>query len=419
MVSFSSWGPNADPEAVANTGTGRTRRPPVRRVAWSAAVAVGVVAACLAAVTSLPAGAGVEAPGLTVQTTYITGLDHPWDIGFLPDGTMFVTERAGRLKVRMPNGTVNLVAAPADVVVAGEGGMLGLVVDPMFATNRFVYTCFSSSNGGPDNRVVRWTVNPTFTGFTQRLDIVTGLSYANGGRHSGCRPRFGPDDALWIGTGDAAVGTNPQSLTSLGGKVLRVDRDGNPAVGNPSLGAGADARIYNYGHRNMQGLAFRPGTGAAYGVEHGTYRDDEVNLLVSGGNYGWDPVPGYDENLPMTDFTKFPTAKGAAWSSGNPTIAPSGATFLTGTQWAGWNGALAVAVLKNTELRVMFLDGPGTSVTSTVAPAQLDRGVRLRSAVQGPDGNLYLTTDETAGAVWKVTPFGRPHRERRVRLATG
>jgi glucose/arabinose dehydrogenase len=332
---------------------------------------------------------------------------------------MFVTERVGRLKVRMPDGTVNLVAAPADLPLGGEGGMLGLAVDPLFATNHFVYTCLSSNLGGPDNRVVRWTVNLAFTGTTARTDIVTGLSYANGGRHSGCRPRFGPDGALWIGTGDAAVGTNPQSLTSLGGKVLRVDRDGNAAVGNPDLGIGTDPRIFNFGHRNMQGLAFRPGTGAAYGVEHGTYRDDEVNLLVAAGNYGWDPIPGYDESQPMTDLTKFPTAKAAVWSSGNPTIAPSGATFLSGTQWRGWDGALAVAVLKNTELRVMFLDGPGTTVGSTVVPAQLDLGVRLRSAVQGPDGNLYLTTDETAGAVWKVTPFSRAHRVRRVRTASG
>ena len=385
----------------------------------AAVLAVAVAAIALVAPSPPPAHAAVEPPGLVVETTFLTGLDRPWDVGFLPDGTMFVTERAGRLKVRMPDGTVNLVAAPPDLQLGGEGGMLGLAVDPLFATNRFVYTCFSSNLGGPDNRVARWTVNPTFDGFTARTDIVVGLTYANGGRHSGCRPRFGPDGALWIGTGDGAVGTNPQSLTSLGGKVLRVDRDGMAAAGNPNLGVGTDARIYNYGHRNMQGLAFRPGSDAAYGVEHGTGRDDEVNLLVAGGNYGWDPVPGYDESQPMTDIVKFPAAKAAVWSSGNPTIAPSGATFLTGTQWMGWNGALAVAVLKNTELRVMFLDSPGTTMTSTVVPAQLDLGVRLRSAVQGPDGNLYLTTDSSTGAVWKVTPVGRVHRERRVRTATG
>ncbi|MGZ8735434.1 MAG: PQQ-dependent sugar dehydrogenase [Acidimicrobiia bacterium] len=397
------------------------RRPSARVVGLTVVLLLAVTTAVTvgsAELGPLPAGAAVEPPGLIVQRDHLTGLDHPWDVGFLPDGTMFVTERPGRLKVRLPNGTVNLVAAPGDVRLGSEGGMLGLAVDPLFATNRFVYTCLSSNLGAPDNRIVRWTVDPTFTGTTARADIVTGLPYSTG-RHSGCRPRFGPDNALWIGTGDAAVGTNPQSPTSLGGKVLRVDRNGAAAVGNPDLGVGSDRRVYTFGHRNLQGLAFRPGTGAAYSVEHGTGRDDEVNLLVAGGNYGWDPVPGYDESRPMTDFVKFPTARGAAWSSGYPTIAPSGATFLTGAQWKGWDGALAVAVLKNTELRVMFLDGPGTTVTSAVVPVQLDLGVRLRSAVQGPDGSLYLATDETAGAVWKVTPFGRAHRERRVRTRTG
>ncbi len=399
-----------------------TARHPKRWVALAAALAVAVGAGILTEAGSPDAGAVIDTPAVTVDPAFLTGVDHPWDVGFLPDGTMFVTERPGRLKVRMPNGTVNTIAAPSDIAVGGEGGMLGLAVDPQFATNRSVYTCMSSTIGGPDNRVVRWTVNPTFTGTTARMDIVTGLSYANGGRHSGCRPRFGPDDALWIGTGDSAVGTNPQSLTSLGGKVLRVDRNGAAAPGNTGLPGGADPRVHDYGHRNMQGIAFRPGTGAAYGVEHGTGRDDEVNLLVAGGNYGWDPVPGYDESRPMTDFAKFPTAKGAVWSSGDPTIAPSGATFLTGSQWRGWNGALAMAVLKNTELRLLFLDGPGTTVTAWAVPPQLDLGVRLRSAVQGPDGNLYLATDATAGAVWKVTPSAPParaHRVRRVRTMTG
>ena len=125
----------------------------------------------------------------------------------------------------------------------------------------------------------------------------------------------------------------------------------------------------------------------------------------------------------MADLGKFPTAKVAVWTSGYPTIAPSGATFLSGAQWRGWDGALAVAVLKNTELRIMFLDTPGTTVTSTVTPTELDRNVRLRSAVEGPDGNLYITTDDggTAGAVWKVTPFARVvnHRVRRDRVKTG
>ena len=175
--------------------------------------------------------------------------------------------------------------------------MLGLAIDPAFATNRFIYTCFASTLGGVNNdvRVARWTVNAGYTALTDRVDIVTGIPVnANGelGRHSGCRLRFGPDGALWIGTGDAATGAVPQSKTSLGGKVLRVNRNGagvspNPGVIYPT--SGFDPRIYNYGHRNVQGIAFRA-DGKAFSVEHGTDRDDEVNLLLAGANYGWDPA---------------------------------------------------------------------------------------------------------------------------------
>jgi glucose/arabinose dehydrogenase len=207
-----------------------------------------------------------------------------------------------------------------------------------------------------------------------------------------------------VGTGDAATGTNPQSLTSLGGKVLRIDTNGAAATGNPSLGPGADPRIWSFGHRNVQGLAFAPGTPAwrGYSIEHGTDRDDEVDRLVPG-NFGWDPVPGYDESRPMTDLGKFPSAVRASWSSGFPTIAPSGATFLTGSRWGSWNGALAVAVLKGAQLRVYFPQSDG-AITGTLV--RLQDGVRLRSAVQGPDGNLYVSTDARAGGdqIWKVVP---------------
>ena len=182
-------------------------------------------------------------------------------------------------------------------------------------------------------------------------------------------------------------------------RCCRVDTNGNPAPGNAGL---ADARIYTYGHRNVQGLTFRPGTGAAYSVEHGTGCDDELNRLTSGANFGWDPVPGYDESQPMTDLTKFPAAKPAVWSSGCPTIAPSGVTFLTGAQWGDWDGALAVGVLKGSQLRIMKLDGAGTTVVEQIVTLT-DHG-RLRSVVQGPDGALYVTTSNgTNDQILRVT----------------
>ena len=231
----------------------------------------------------------------------------------------------------------------------------------------------SNVGGSLDVRVVRWRVNNAVTALGSRTDIVTGMpvnTTGQTGRHSGCRIRFGPDGNLWVGTGDAATGTVPQNPTSLGGKVLRVNTDGQGVPGNAK--PPFDPRIYTYGHRNVQGIAFDK-DGRAFSIEHGTGRDDEVNRLVAGANYGWDPVPpgggaGYDESQPMTDFTKFPNARKAVWSSGNPTIAPSGGTFLNGSQWAGWDGALAMAVQKDQHLRVLALTSGKNAVEPAVGP---------------------------------------------------
>lgn len=181
-----------------------------------------------------------------------------------------------------------------------------------------------------------------------------------------------------------------------------MDTDGNGAPGNP--GGVLRDEIYTYGHRNVQGLAFRPSDGTPFSVEHGPDRDDEFNRLEPGGNYGWDPVPGYNESVPMTDLVKYPDAIPAAWSSGFPTIAPSGAGFVTGAQWSIWNESLAVAVLKGRELRFVHLNQAGTLVS--YFSIALDGGDRLRSAVQGPDGSLYLATDVggTGGRILRVTP---------------
>ena len=365
-------------------------------------VAVALLAAVLTA---------CNPPSTLTVTNVATGLARPWDIAFTPDGTMlFTTKGNSRLNAWVGGSVVTFAGQPADAISLGEGGMMGLAVDPGFATNRRIYACFLSNLGtfgGRDVRVARWTLDAGYTTLSNRTDLVTGIpvnTSGQAGRHSGCRPRFGPDGHLYIGTGDAATGTHPQNKASLGGKVLRVDTNGAGVAGNPGVddpGSGFDPRIFTYGHRNVQGITFRK-DGAAYSVEHGTSCDDEVNRLVAGGNYGWDPVPGYDESRPMTDLTKFPTAKVAVWSSGCPTIAPSGATFVTGTQWAGWNTQLMVAVLKGTQLRTLVLDSPGTA-TLVESTNVTDQG-RLRSAVQGPDGNLYLATDADPGKIIKVTP---------------
>lgn len=370
-----------------------------RRLAGVLGVLALTLTACVVVDPAAPPGGPQPTPDLVARPV-IGNLSQPWDIAFLPvpPRSMIFTEKGGDISV-VSGGAKQVIHHPADVVVASEGGMMGLAVDPNWGANRFLYVCMLTTT---DVRVVRFTTTADLSGVTARSDIVTGIPRSSG-RHSGCRLRFGPDGRLWISTGDAAQGTNPQDLNSLGGKVLRVDRSGAAAAGNPNLGG--DPRIYTYGHRNVQGLAFRPGTAQAFSVEHGTNCDDEVNRLVAGANYGWDPVPGYDETVPMTDLVKFPSAREASWSSGCPTIAPSGGTFLDGPQWGGWDGALVLAVLKDAYVHVLFLDGSGDSVTFEQAVMD-EFDTRLRSVVQGPDGTLYVATDVGGGGglIWQVIP---------------
>jgi glucose/arabinose dehydrogenase len=364
-------------------------------------------AVCLLAATSTLAvgAAGCIAPPDWTVTTVVGGLEHPWDVGFAGNAMIF-TERGGRISSYV-GGVRRVMATPSDVRLLGESGMLGLAVDSQFSSNRYIYTCFASTLGTPDDvRLVRWTVNADFSALTNRTDIVTGMPMnTSSGRHSGCRPRMDPQGRIWVGTGDAASATVPQDPRSLGGKVLCVNRNGAGVPGNP--GGALDPRIFSYGHRNIQGVAIRARDVLRVTVEHGTHRDDELNRMVPG-NFGWDPhsppSTGYDEGRPMTDLGKFPSAVPALWSSGDPTIAPSGATFLTGSQWGQWNDALVVALLKGRNLLAMKLDD-GDGKLLDVGLGLSDRG-RLRSVVQGPDGNLYVTTDNGGNndAILRIVP---------------
>lgn len=341
-------------------------------------------------------------PALTT-TVVAGGLDHPWDVAFLPDQTLLMTERSGDIS-KIVDMQKTVMGHPEDVYVAGEGGMLGLAVDPEFSTNHFIYACFNSLRGDPDIRVARFKVDEKVASLSDRKDIVAGMPSAKSGRHSGCRIGFGADKNLWIGTGDAAMGANPQDLKSLGGKILRVNREGESVKGN--LVGEVDPRVYSYGHRNIQGLAFyKSPENDSYGVsvEHGSYRDDEVNAL-SPGNFGWAPGLPYDESVEMTDSKKFPLAVKSIWSSGNPTIAPADADFLVGDKWGSWKGRLAMAVLKDKHLRLLEMKKDGT-VGEQLKLFTKQFG-RLRAVTTGPDGLLYITTDNGSNQdyVMRITP---------------
>jgi glucose/arabinose dehydrogenase len=190
------------------------------------------------------------------RTDFVTGLDHPWDMSFLSDGTMFFTERSGPVKARLGNGSINNIVTPADVAPAGEAGMMGVAVDPNFASNRFLYTCYTA---GSDNRVVRWQVNNTLNGVVGGgTGLVQGMAKNN--VHNGCRVRFGPDGKLWITMGDATIGTAPQDLNSLNGKVPRANADGSPPSDNPFVGQPGDDRVYTFGLGTRKGSPSDPAT---------------------------------------------------------------------------------------------------------------------------------------------------------------
>lgn len=375
-----------------------------------------------AAATTTVAGApsGDPAPGVPALRvdTVVGGLEHPWDVGFLPDGAgldgaVLVPERVGRLQL-VRGGTATKVSMDlSDVFARGESGLMGLVVHPDFATSREFSTCQShTENGAPvDIRVKTWTLAPDGGSATAAAGLlVTGLPLNPSGRHSGCRLGLDPTGALMISTGDTADPVAPQDLTNLGGKTLRADLStGAPLPGAPFP---QSPYVFSYGHRNPQGIVTRPGTDQVFTAEHGPDVDDEVNLDRAGGNYGWDPSQGgtvrtYDESAPMTDTTRFPDAVPAVWSSGDPTQAISGATFLTGPQWGALDGALVVAALKGQKVIGMTLDAAGALTGVLVPPALDGTHGRLRSVVQGPDGAFYVTTDNgTNDALLRVTPAG-------------
>lgn len=363
-------------------------------------------------------------PHLEVEVV-ADGLTIPWDVQLLPDGSALVGERSGRLLVIPPGGEAQEVElAVDDLYASGEGGLMGLAVSPDVEADRSVWACYASqsANGRPqDVRVVRLVLDQDLTRAEPDSVVVEGMPITSG-RHSGCRLLLTQDgEVLLVGTGDAADPDTPQSPTLLGGKVLAVTPDGEPIDGAPFID-GADPRVLTLGHRNIQGLALQPdaqaadgsgddldlgvpGVGVVWSVEHGPDVDDEVNVLVPGGNYGWDPGPGYDEGVPMTDLEAFPDAVAPVWSSGSPTHATSGAVFLEGAQWGAWDGALAIAELRGQGVTVLTVDG--RQVTGEERMTELDgTHGRLRSLTLDDEGALWVTTSNGEGRdeVLRVTP---------------
>lgn len=369
---------------------------------------LGPLTLALMAPVALPATpAAAAAPTVTAERL-VDGLQIPWDVSWIGDLMLF-DERAGRLWSKRPGQDPREVALPLPPILRqGEGGLLGLVADPSAAKNGYFYTCMSvasESGEAVDVEVWKWRLTSDVTAEKVGSPLVKGIPVGYG-QHNGCRLRFRSSRYLYIGTGDATDGAAPQSLSSLGGKVLRVRSDGYIPKSNPFYSRGGNARyVWNYGHRNIQGLAKRPGVSEMWSVEHGPDRDDEINLVGKGGNYGWNPVPGYNQSVAMTDLKRYPKAIRAKWTSGRPTVATSGATFLSGTKWGSWNGALAVGMLTGQGIQLFTINKDKqvkklTEIANTYG--------RIRTVQQGPDGALYFTTSNGSNdAIYRLTPVAR------------
>ncbi len=331
------------------------------------------------------------------------GLDHPWSLAFLPDGRMLVTERPGRLRLIVDG---RLQAEPVSGVPAvaakGQGGLLDIVLHPDYADNGWLYLSFAApSLRGAHTAVARARLEDNR--LVDLKIIFKANNIARGGVHFGSRLTFGGDGKLYITVGERGDSDKAQELASHNGVTVRLNDDGTVPRDNPFVNtAGAMPEIYSYGHRNPQGMARHPGTGAIWLHEHGPKGGDEINIVRAGVNYGW-PVITFGRSYAGFSIGEGSEKSGLAqpilhWT---PSIAPSGMAFYTGDKFPAWRGNLFVGSLKFRHLVRLELDG-----ARVVAQERLLENAfgRIRDVRQGPDGLLYLLTDEADGAIIRLEP---------------
>ncbi len=318
----------------------------------------------------LPARApDIQQPAVSVVTQ---NLDTPWAMAILPDASLLVTERVGRVRLIYPTGQLlpNPVATITDTREIGEGGLLGIALHPDFSSNLYVYLYYTYSS--TQNRVVRMIYeNQALTNREIILDNIPGAANHNGGRI-----KFGPDGFLYIATGDAQNPPQAQDTNALGGKILRVTDQGKPAPGNPF-----DNEVYSYGHRNVQGLAW-DSAGQLWATEHGRSGIasglDELNLIESGKNYGWPDIEG-DETKPGMETPRKDSGPQTTW-------APAGAAFAGNRLFFG-------GLRGQTLYEATIADNQVTNVTGHF---QNEFG-RIRDVIVGPDQTVYFTTSNQDG----------------------
>jgi glucose/arabinose dehydrogenase len=378
------------------------------------AIPKALIAVCVLLAVPLVARGQAEAPrsptpkpvdgGLRVDTV-VRGLSHPWGLAFLPDGRMLVTERPGRLRIVERDGRLSEPLAGVPRVFAqDQGGLLDVALDPRFADNRLVYLSYAEPGDGGTNgtAVARGTLSDR--GLDDVRVIYRQAPKVASSKHFGSRLVFARDGTLFVTQGERfSQADQAQDLSSLIGKIVRINADGSVPRDNPFVGrAGARPEIWSLGHRNVQGASLHPQTGQLWTAEHGARGGDELNHPEAGKNYGW-PVISYGVHYSFRKIGEGTHKAGMEqplyyW---DPVIAPSGMTFYTGDRFSGWKGSVLIGSLRPGGLVRLTLDSDKVTREERYLG---DLGERIRDVRQGPDGLLYLLTDANDGRILRVSP---------------
>jgi glucose/arabinose dehydrogenase len=346
--------------------------------------------------------------------TVAEGLVSPWGITFLPSGKMLVTEKAGQLRVVTPDGKLSVpVTGLPSVDARGQGGLLDVALDPQFASNQMVYMSFSEphEDGTNNTAVARGKFVDGDAPRLENMQVIYKQSPSMTSRaHYGSRLVFGRDGTLFVTQGDRQIQAGRelvQKLDALNGKIVRINPDGSIPKDNPFVGKeGARPEIWSLGHRNVQAAAINPATGDLWEVEHGTRGGDELNIVRKGLNYGW-PVTAYGIEYQGKPITEGITAQSGMEQPAyywDPVIAPSGMLFYTGDLFPAWKGSLFVGGLVTTNLVRLDINGDRVVSEERLLKDLQPTPERIRDVEQGPEGAIYVITDNPKGRVLKLVP---------------
>ncbi len=369
------------------------------------AAAFSVLGCSAETAPAAPAGAIASEQATFKVEMVVDGLDTPWGMAFLPDGDMLITERPGGLRL-VRDGVLSpapVTGTPA-VFAQGQGGLLDVAIDPAFTENNLVYLSYAGidDDGRSSTRVARGRL---VKGALLDVEVIfRSNSASGGGAHWGSRLVFDPAGDLYITVGERGNKDTAQNLARHGGSVVRIKPDGSVPDDNPFIGkSGVRPEIYSFGHRNPQGMAVHPETGRIWTQEHGPRGGDEVNLIEPGVNYGWPEITW------GINYSGEPVGRGLRELDGmaqpvhywDPSIAPSGMTFYEGDAFPEWQGDLFVGALKYQLIARLEMEGDKVVAEERLLQGQLGR---IRDVRTGPDGFLYILTDDPNGGLYRLQP---------------